>query len=161
MTVQEAYQSLVARLGKRYELQEARNISEWVMEYVTGQKRVDRLMDRDAPVPVAQQETLSAITSELETGKPLQYVLNEAWFAGMKLYVDENVLIPRPETEELVDWIIEENRGKAGLRILDVGTGSGCIAIALAKALPKDTVRAFDVSEPALNIAIRNAMLQG
>ncbi len=65
--------------------------------------------------------------------RPVQYVLGESWFHGLRFYVNENVLIPRPETEELVDWIITENKDLASLRILDIGTGSGCIPISLKK----------------------------
>ena len=93
----------------------------------------------------------------------MQYVLHEAYFCRMKLYVDEHVLIPRPETEELVSWIIEDVRH--GMRdiqrtMLDVGTGSGCIAIALKKNLPEADVYAIDVSEKALQVAKKNAVQQ-
>jgi release factor glutamine methyltransferase len=101
--------------------------------------------------------------------EPMQYALNEAWFYGMKLFVNKNVLIPRPETEELVDWIIkdvqatgknvfERKEGEADettqLKILDVGTGSGCIAMALKKTMPKAEV--CDISDEALDVARRN-----
>jgi release factor glutamine methyltransferase len=92
---------------------------------------------------------------------PLQYVLQEAWFYGMQLYVDERVLIPRPETEELVDWVIKDSgnwepgTGNGGL--LDIGTGSGCIALAIKKNLSAIEVHGCDISEAALQVAKKNA----
>ena len=100
-----------------------------------------------------------AIT-ELQTAKPIQYILGETEFFSNRFFVNENVLIPRPETEELVDWVLQEYPDKSEkIKILDVGTGSGCIAISLAKALPNAVVTAIDVSEGALKVAKRNAEL--
>ena len=93
---------------------------------------------------------------ELTEGKPLQYITGIQWFLGIPFKVDENVLIPRPETEELVEWIVEENQtGKC--RIIDIGTGSGCIAVSLAKLLPDAEIWASDVSDKALELAALNA----
>ncbi len=95
--------------------------------------------------------------------KPVQYVLQEAWFYKMKFFVNENVLIPRPETEELVSWIVEDVRSAMfdvrsnRLQILDIGTGSGCIAVSLKKELPDVDVMAIDVSKQALSVAKKNA----
>src|SRR5690606_4088727 len=89
----------------------------------------------------------------------LQYILGETEFYGRRFYVNKNVLIPRPETEELVDIIIKENKEEKGLRILDIGTGSGCIPVTLAKELPDSEVYALDISEEALAMAKKNAML--
>lgn len=98
-----------------------------------------------------------AIT-ELQTAKPIQYILGETEFFSNRFFVDENVLIPRPETEELVDWVLQTYPDKTyPLHILDVGTGSGCIAISLAKALPEAQVTAIDVSPKAIAVAQRNA----
>jgi release factor glutamine methyltransferase len=145
-----------------YDDREAANIADMVLEYLTGQRKIDRIMYKDLPVTDAQQQQLRIITEKLLQHTPVQYVLHEAWFAGMKFYVDENVLIPRPETEELVDWIIHEVQStKYDVRnMIDIGTGSGCIPITLKKKLPKLNVKAVDVSEGALNVAIKNAMLQ-
>ncbi len=93
---------------------------------------------------------------ELKKFKPLQYILGEANFYGLKFYVNEHVLIPRPETEELVHFIIHDNKMNAPA-ILDIGTGSGCIPIALKKNIPSAVVSSIDVSEKALNVANRNA----
>jgi release factor glutamine methyltransferase len=96
--------------------------------------------------------------TELLAGRPIQYITGKAWFMGESFKVNEQVLIPRPETEELVDWVTEyaEIKGKA-LRILDIGTGSGCIAIALKKAMPEATIAAIDISPNAIKIAEENA----
>jgi len=91
----------------------------------------------------------------LRTGKPIQYILHEAWFCNLKFYVDENVLIPRPETEELVELVIKEK--KAGLSLLDIGTGSGCIPVSIKKYLPSFDVYACDISATALQVAGKNA----
>lgn len=94
---------------------------------------------------------------QLKQQRPIQYILGQADFYGLKLKVNEHVLIPRPETEELVDLIIHEQKHKQHLSILDIGTGSGCIAIALKKNLPQADISALDVSREALEIARQNA----
>lgn len=102
---------------------------------------------------------------ELLTHRPVQYVLGESWFAGMKFVVDERVLIPRPETEELVEWAAAEisaaDAGDGRSALLDVGTGSGCIAVTLARRLPNLPVFACDVSVGALAVAQENAEALG
>ena len=125
-----------------------------------------------------EEQPLFEALSELKLEKPLQYILGTAHFMDLELRVDENVLIPRPETEELVQWIlldaecpparrvgsrmvIERSRNDHSLRILDIGTGSGCIAIALAKHLPDAKIYALDVSEGALSVAKENAASNG
>jgi protein-(glutamine-N5) methyltransferase, release factor-specific len=100
---------------------------------------------------------LKAITQQLARNVPIQYIYQKAHFFGLDLYVDQRVLIPRQETEELVDWIISTHWGKENLHILDIGTGSGAIAIALKKHLPKAKVVAMDISEGALEVARTNA----
>ena len=115
----------------------------------------------------AQTEKIKRLTQELLTHKPIQYVLNEVWFAGIKFYVDENVLIPRPETEELCEWIVVNEKSKVKSKkskikpqtslILDIGTGSGCIAVTLKKKMRDAEISALDVSEKALHVAEKNA----
>ncbi len=98
------------------------------------------------------------IRSKLCTGVPIQYVLQESWFDGRAFYVDESVLIPRPETEELLDWIKKETAAHPlPNNILEIGTGSGILAISLKKAFPTTTVTAIDIEEKALNVARKNA----
>ncbi len=158
-------------LGSIYPASEANNIADMALEHLTGQSRADRMLKREEPLNVHQLHHLTEIHHRLLHHEPIQYALGEAWFYGMKLFVDKSVLIPRPETEELVDWIVKdvkaagkdvfERRGAeadetTSLKILDVGTGSGCIALALKKAMPKAEVWGCDLSDDALNIARRN-----
>lgn len=165
MTVQEAYKQLQLQLCTLYDEREAANIADLVTEHVTGQRRIDRIVNKQLPVTDAQQNTIAQYTGQLLLHTPVQYVLHEAWFAGMKLYVDENVLIPRPETEELVSWIADCRLQIAGLgqpvTVLDIGTGSGCIPVALKKQQPGWNLHAVDVSAGVLDVARRNANKQG
>src|SRR5215475_10592712 len=136
MTTHEAQQQLQKSLSGIYDNREAINIADWVMEQVTGWRKIDRLINKQSPILPDQTVLLQKYTSELLAHKPIQYVLHEAWFCGLKFYVDENVLIPRPETEELVEWVLQEigKRSEPGAcRILDIGTGSGCIPVVLKK----------------------------
>lgn len=161
MTVQNGYLQLVTTLSAMYEQREAATIADWVMENITGMRRVDRLIHKDRLLIATQLEQLNSYTQRLLQHEPVQYVLNETWFAGMKFYVDDNVLIPRPETEELVEWILEHiknnNKSEAGLSIIDIGTGSGCIPISLKNKLSLASVYGVDVSEGALTVARKNA----
>ncbi|MER3319022.1 MAG: peptide chain release factor N(5)-glutamine methyltransferase [Allomuricauda sp.] len=110
-----------------------------------------------------EEQPLFEALSELKLEKPLQYILGTAHFMDLELQVNENVLIPRPETEELVKWILDDCQVERSrdLKLLDIGTGSGCIAIALAKHLPNAKVFALDVSEGALDMARKNAASNG
>src|SRR3954470_15391385 len=108
MTIQLAYHQILGQLFEIYETREAANIADWVVEHVTGQRKIERIVYRDLPVSEEQQARLEEITGELLQHKPVQYVLGEAWFMEMKLLVNPHVLIPRPETEELVEWIISD-----------------------------------------------------
>lgn len=157
MTIQEAKQSLQLQLGTIYEVREAGNITDWVLEALTGLSRSARLVKANDSLNEEQESKLVRYTADLLRHRPVQYVLEEAWFHGLRFYVNENVLIPRPETEELVEWIIEENKERSAFTILDIGTGSGCIPIALKKALPQAIVYSCDVSEGALDVARKNA----
>jgi release factor glutamine methyltransferase len=162
MTIQLAYKQLLAKLYEVYDTREAANIADMVIEHVTGQRKIERILYKDLLVTEEQQQTLEALSQQLLQHKPVQYILGEAWFAGMKLYVNEHVLIPRPETEELVELIVEEvGSGKSkeenDLSIIDIGTGSGCIPIGLKKRLSNAAVYAVDISEKALEVAKKNA----
>ena len=201
--LQQAQQSLQSQLRTLYDDREAATITDWVMEHVTGLKKIDRILHKKSPLSPDNTVLLKKYTEELLAHRPVQYVLGESWFRGLKFYVDEQVLIPRPETEELVEWVLEEASSRS-LRavpghhappesaaipphppghevttppefatiptppmdhtapaptptLLDVGTGSGCIAISLKKALPGAEVYACDLSGAALDIAQRNA----
>jgi len=146
-------------MQQAYDQKEAAAIANLVMENITGMKKIDRIIHKDHILSAEDVQRLERYASELQQHKPVQYVLHEAWFCGMKFFVDESVLIPRPETEELVDWMFTEMKlaNKFASTCLDVGTGSGCIAVALKKKLPSSMVLACDMSEKALEVAERNA----
>ncbi|WP_396158929.1 peptide chain release factor N(5)-glutamine methyltransferase [Flavobacterium sp.] len=128
-------------------------------EFLHNLKRIDVSLHPDFEVSESDLEKWNTIISELKNEKPIQYITGEAWFYGLRFEVNENTLIPRPETEELVEWIVDglKIKGK-GQRILDIGTGSGCIPIALKKEIPSAQVSAIDVSEKALELARKNAI---
>lgn len=128
-----------------------------------GISRDEIRVRRRQPLNPKEVERISTIITELKTQKPIQYILGRTDFYGCKIRVNEHVLIPRPETEELVDFILQGTKDKgegiSQINILDIGTGSGCIAIALKKNLPEANVSAIDISEEALLIAKANAIL--
>ena len=130
-------------------------------EYLHNLKRVDVALNPDFEISDAAIEKWNAILAQLQQEKPIQYITREAWFYGLRFEVNENTLIPRPETEELVEWVIESQKSKVQsqkLEILDIGTGTGCIPISLKANLPHVNVSAIDVSEKALEVARRNAV---
>lgn len=159
MTIHQAQQQLTSDLSSIYDAREAANITDWVLEALTGWRKIDRLVHKQDALDSTQSAQLEQYTSALLQHTPVQYVLQEAWFYGMKFYVDEQVLIPRPETEELVEWVVLENSGH-GPAILDIGTGSGCIPIALKKNISEAVVYGCDISKGALAVAERNANYQ-
>ncbi|WP_026724809.1 peptide chain release factor N(5)-glutamine methyltransferase [Flavobacterium sasangense] len=130
-------------------------------EYLHNLKRVDVALNPNFELSDAEVEKWNTILADLQQEKPIQYITGEAWFYGLRFEVNENTLIPRPETEELVEWIIESQKSKVQsqkLEILDIGTGTGCIPISLKLNLPQANVSAIDVSEKALEVAKRNAV---
>jgi release factor glutamine methyltransferase len=148
-------------LANQYDIVELNPILSILIEHVTGWDQLQQVLNKDSDLPATQVTAFEKGAAELLSGKPIQYITGKAWFMGAAYLVNENVLIPRPETEELVDWVIDyaEIKGKA-LRILDIGTGSGCIAISLKKALPEAKVTAIDISPNALKVATQNASAQ-
>lgn len=158
MTLQEASFFLLNKLRTVYPDGEASAICDLVMESLTGSDKTERMMYKHNPVTAEEEEQLNVYAVKLLQHEPVQYVLHEAWFCGLKFYVDENVLIPRPETEELVEWIISNCKFPIDtLSILDIGTGSGCIPVSLKRRLRKASVSAIDISEGAITVARRNA----
>lgn len=160
MTISQAYFDFTEKLKTIYEDREAENISDWVFENVTGLKRWERKENKNQELKENYFKKINNYLEALLQHKPVQHVLNEAWFYKMKFFVDENVLIPRPETEELIEWIISDFKKQKGNKptdIIDIGTGSGCIPIALKKELPNSNITAIDVSEKALSVAKKNA----
>ena len=129
-------------------------------EYIHNLKRVDVALNPNFELSDTEVEKWNAILADLQQEKPIQYITGEAWFYGLRFEVNENTLIPRPETEELVEWIIESQKSKVKsqkLEILDIGTGTGCIPISIKTNLSQANVSAIDVSEKALEVAKRNA----
>jgi release factor glutamine methyltransferase len=132
-------------------------------EYLHNLKRVDVALNTNFEISDEEVEKWNAILLDLLQEKPIQYITGEAWFYGLRFEVNENTLIPRPETEELVEFILKETSNfqlpASSLNILDIGTGSGCIPISLKANLPQANVSAIDVSQKALEVAKRNAEL--
>jgi release factor glutamine methyltransferase len=160
MTLNEARTVLTKELKNVYESDELRNIIELVTEHITNMSRVEQVKNKVPYLTCTQLEDLDAITERLKKNEPVQYVLGEAWFAGMKFKVNKNVLIPRPETEELVDWIVKESQKLKvkSQNIIDIGTGSGCIPITIKKKLQEANVSAIDVCSETLFTATENAI---
>jgi len=131
-----------------------------LIEYLHNLKRIDLALNPNFEISEADFQKWEVIISELKTEKPIQYITGEAWFYGLQFEVNEDTLIPRPETEELVEWIISSqqfNKSTGQLKILEIGTGSGCIPISLKKNIPNAEVFAIDISEKALEVAKKNA----
>lgn len=156
-TVKDFFNKLEERLGKFLPEMEVRQHAFWLLEALYGKKRTDLLVDSPLRLETETQEKLEEVLYRLEKQEPIQYVLGEAPFYGRSFGVNPSVLIPRPETEELVQLILSRHGQQKGLRILDVGTGSGIIAISLALELKEPQVYAVDVSQSALEVAEENA----
>ncbi len=124
-------------------------------------KRIDIALKLDMIVAAQTFEYFEMVIERLLNYEPIQYILGSTFFFGSDFIVDKQVLIPRPETEELISWILEQVDTNQPIKILDVGTGSGCIAISLAKQLPRAEVYAMDISSGALSIAKQNAEANG
>ncbi|MGL4598489.1 MAG: N5-glutamine methyltransferase family protein, partial [Bacteroidia bacterium] len=145
-------------LATRYELAEIDQMAAWCFEDFVGMSRTAILTRPDATVNESDLLRFHFAVKALRTGRPIQYILGKSAFFGLTLKVNEHVLIPRPETEELVAWICDDRKTDASsFSILDIGTGSGCIALALKKKLAHTHVYALDTSIGALTIARENA----
>lgn len=157
MTTEEATFLLLRELRDIYSPEEAGLITDWVMEAITGSRKAERMIYKKQPLTAKEDQQVQQYLKRLLQYEPVQYILQEAWFYGMKFHVNPHVLIPRPETEELAEWIIKDHGSAGPLSLLDIGTGSGCIAISLKKKIPAATVAACDISEEALAVAKENA----
>ena len=158
MKIRDYRKYFLEKLTPLYDSMEAERFFAIALEELKGWKRSDLALNPDAQLSGGDMEKWNDVLAALETQKPIQYIFGKAHFYGLEFEVNENTLIPRPETEELVEWIISENNVKGSINIIDIGTGSGCIAIALAKNLTDASVSAIDVSEGALATAKRNAV---
>lgn len=154
------YRELCQRLMRVYDAGEARAVAGRVLEDRFSLTRTDVLCEGMEKLTAAQQQELEVLTQRLERGEPIQYVLGETVFYGRRFEVAAGVLIPRPETEELCALVTTAYGAAAdNIRLLDIGTGSGCIAVTLALELPHVAVTAFDISQEALIVARKNASL--
>lgn len=147
-------------LDEIYGKEEVNSFFFMLTETYFGLERFALALDPDFVITKEQESPMFAALSELKLEKPIQYILGQAHFFGLEFCVNEHTLIPRPETEELVQWILDTVKKSSTtekLRILDIGTGSGCIPIALKKNIPNAEVFAIDISEKALEVARKNA----
>lgn len=160
----QVFRLVVACLAEHGLQDEAWALARWVFESRFGFSQVQLLTDKDSYFSDEERHELLFIVHRLLQGEPIQYILGSASFCGLDIAVGPGVLIPRPETEELVAWVTDSVHacfGDVNVHLLDVGTGSGCIALALAARLPEVHVSALDVSEEALAQARRNAAALG
>ena len=153
------YPFIEEQLRNFYPDSEIKSFCYLILESVCSMDKTSVLRHKDKQLSLNEHLRIQEIIEDLKKYRPIQYILGETEFYGLKFKVNENVLIPRPETEELVEWIIREEKPQPGYQLLDVGTGSGCIAVALAKHLPEAEVFALDISVEALDVARQNAAM--
>ncbi len=159
MTLNELYRSFLNELQKIYSSNEASNITSMIFDSIAGISKSELIKHPEKKLPHDIELKINDSLSQLMMHKPVQYIIGEAWFYKMKFKVSPAVLIPRPETEELVEEVISFLETKSAQKVIDIGTGSGCIVIAVKKNLTSADVTAIDISEQALLIAKENAML--
>lgn len=157
MTIEQLTRTLRNRLSPLYGEGEARSMVNLIFHHLKGWSFTDLIINGGVEASPRILEKCDEILRRLLSHEPLQYILGEAYFYGMALEVNRATLVPRPETAELCDIIIDENKNHTDLRVLDVGTGSGAIAIALARNLPYSQVTAIDISQEAVATAQRNS----
>ena len=132
-----------------------------LLQEFTGLARLDLALHPSRELAAAEKQNLEQALARLQVHEPIQYITGKTEFFGLTFKVNKNVLIPRPETEELVEWILQDVNASEAIKILDIGTGSGCIGISLAKNLPQAKISALDISEEALQVAKENASFNG
>ncbi len=160
LTIRGAIALIKNKLQDKYPPGEIRGFTELIFEHFLNYSKTDILINYDTKLSNSLFFQTENIIDQLLRHKPIQYILGEAWFYGLRLKVTPDVLIPRQETEELVRWVTEDP-GSGTSEILDIGTGSGCIAIALAVNLPGAHITATDISDDIISIASENALLCG
>lgn len=154
--------TFLQELSTLYDAMEIESFFYIVLECFHNKKRIDLALNPEMEIDAVELLRWESVLVDLKKQKPIQYILGKTEFYGLKILVNENTLIPRPETEELVEWILQNPKLQSkdnSLNIVDIGTGSGCIAISLAKNLINAEVSAIDVSEKALTMAKKNAEL--
>lgn len=160
MTVNELYRSVLKALSQTRSSHEASNIASTIFEHFAGIDRSALIKDPGLILDEKIILLINASLAALNKDKPVQYITGEAWFHKMKLKVSPAVLIPRPETEELAETVIQYLKNKPVKKIIDIGTGSGCIAIAIKNNVPFAAITAIDISHDALAVAEENALAQ-
>ncbi len=148
--------NFIKQLTNQYGKQESEQFFYMLSEAYLGYTKIDIALNPNELINVQKHELFSMAFQRLEKNEPIQHIIGSTYFYGNNFVVNEHTLIPRPETEELIDWIVKDTENKP-MHILDIGTGSGCIAISLAQKLTKASVSAIDVSQDALVVANLNA----
>ncbi|MBC5994264.1 peptide chain release factor N(5)-glutamine methyltransferase [Pontibacter cellulosilyticus] len=156
-TVQETRQYIRENIQEAYPEPEAGAIAQRLLEHVLQKSKLELSLKKDKPLTQEQEEQVKQAVTRLQESEPIQYVLEEVYFYDLDLFIDKRALIPRPETEELVDLVVKEHAGQRGLHVLDICTGSGCIPLALAANLNVEQVYGLEVSNGALEVAQINA----
>lgn len=156
--MQDTIQKIRQALSDLYPDSEISGFTRLIIEDITGLSMPLILSDKNIKITEAQELKIQKIIERLQAFEPIQYILEQTEFYGLPFQVNNNVLIPRPETEELIEKIIRDNSNKS-VQILDIGTGSGCIAISLKKHLPNSSVDAWDISFKALDVAVLNSKI--
>lgn len=159
MTIEAWKNESVKKLEELYPPEEALNITKILVEAVTGLNKAAQVLSKHNIIDKENLTALNEAMTRLLNHEPLQYVLGQAWFYGLDLHVMPGVLIPRRETEELVDWVVQYC--KPGIRVLDIGTGSGCIPLAVKTVWPDSEITAWDVQEKAVEVTRKNARKYG
>jgi len=158
ITIKKAIFHIKSELKNIYPENEIISLAYIILEELLNISKTKIISNIGQNISTETYQNVNHIISQLKLFKPIQYILGKAEFYNLHFYLSESVLIPRPETEELVDWIVKENP-RFVKKILDIGTGSGCISISLAKNLPAATVSACDISDDALAITRKNSKL--
>lgn len=161
MNIREAIHLTRTGLEALYSREEATAMTYILLSWITGMQRLHLMTEGGRELTETDRETLAGCLDRLRQGEPIQHITQQQFFDGLELFVNNQVLIPRPETEELVQWIAADKAGAPSFEVLDIGTGSGCIALALKKRFPAATVSAMDKSGDALQVARQNARQHG
>lgn len=159
MNIKTFKKKFTQELSKLYPSTEIDSFLFLLLEHILNFEKVDIVLKANQEISSTHQQFLNTALNRLKNEEPIQYIIGETSFYGLPFYVNKHTLIPRPETEELVDWVVNEAKSvKDNIQILDIGTGSGCIPISIAKTLTNATISSIDISEEALNVAKKNAL---
>lgn len=159
MNLVQIKEQYLLELANIYDVREIESFFDVIVEDLIRLNRMEVGFKKNETLDPLKEKEFTSILEALKTKQPLQYILGHAWFYGRSFNVNPSVLIPRPETEELVQWIIQSTNKKDALEMLDIGTGSGCIPITLKIELPNTKISAIDISADSLNTATANATL--